>query len=375
MAESFDIRFARSAGLAGLFEAPANEFRWKGAGRLSIDASGISIAVRRGLMTWFARAQSRHIATNSVIEVYREGNALRLEFSTQESPRTVLPIWARDRKTAAQIVTLLPTQRTVEVEDDAAGPARRYRFDRRFLVVLSIVAVALGVTALILQRYPAGSNVAPPVESPAPPSLPAAKQESTAAPSLAEVTEVGPPTPASRTPVGQAASEYPTRRYVDPTGLSATAMNAPAESAYEPAEESTRARDAASVGAGTGATLAAEINAYAISYTEFERFRAESNALHSDYIYMRDRPTPEGLEALEAGWMRVTSRIYNTPYLADIRFMPLRELELAISRSWRDYLSIHAKGLRTGDARLIELSAVHLAFAESLEAQMRQFAR
>jgi hypothetical protein len=54
--------------------------------------------------------------------------------------------------------------------------------------------------------------------------------------------------------------------------------------------------------------------------------------------------------------------------------MPLRELELAISRSWRDYLSIHAKGLRTGDARLIELSAVHLAFTESLEAQMRQFA-
>jgi hypothetical protein len=85
MAQTFDIRFAQSAGLAALFEAPANEYRWKGAGRLSIDASGISIAVRRGLMTLFARAQSRHIATNSVIEVYREGSALRLEFSTQEA--------------------------------------------------------------------------------------------------------------------------------------------------------------------------------------------------------------------------------------------------------------------------------------------------
>ncbi len=229
MAQTFDIRFARSAGLAALFEAPANEFRWKGVGRLSIDASGISIAVRRGLMTLFARAQSRHIAMNSVIEVYREGSALRLEFSTQESPRRVLPIWARDRKTAAQIVTLLPTQRTVEVEDDAAGPARRYRYDRRLLVVLSIVAVALGVTALILQRYPAGNSVTPSVESPAPPSLPPAKQESTTAPSLDELTEVGPPAPASRTPVGQIASEYPTRRYVDPTGLPATAMNVPAE--------------------------------------------------------------------------------------------------------------------------------------------------
>ena len=38
MAQTFDIRFAKSAGLAGLFEAPANEYRWKGAGRLSIDA-------------------------------------------------------------------------------------------------------------------------------------------------------------------------------------------------------------------------------------------------------------------------------------------------------------------------------------------------
>jgi hypothetical protein len=374
VAQTFDIRFARSAGLAGLFEAPANEFRWKGAGRLSIDASGISIAVRRGLMTLFARAQSRHIATNSVIEVYREGSALRLEFSTQESPRTVLPIWARDRKTAAQIVTLLPTQRTVEVEDDAAGPVRRYRLDRRLLVVLSIVAAALGLTALILQRYSAGNNVTPPIESPVLVSLPPAKQESTTAPALAELTEVGPPTPASRTPVAQAASEYPTRLYVDPTGLPATAMNAPAE-------ESTRALGAGSVepagnsyGAGIDATLPSRVDAHAIPYSEFERFRAESIALHSDYIYMRDRLTPEGLEALEARWMRVTSRIYNTPYLADMRFMPLRELELAISRSWRDYLSIHAKGLRTGDARLIGLSAVHLAFAESLEAQMRMFA-
>ena len=34
MAHTFDIRFARSEGLAALFEAPANRLRWKGAGRL-----------------------------------------------------------------------------------------------------------------------------------------------------------------------------------------------------------------------------------------------------------------------------------------------------------------------------------------------------
>ena len=42
-------------GLAALFESPANRFRWKGAGRLSIDAQGVSVAVRRGLLTFFSR--------------------------------------------------------------------------------------------------------------------------------------------------------------------------------------------------------------------------------------------------------------------------------------------------------------------------------
>ena len=119
MAQTFDIRFAKSAGLAGLFEAPANEYRWKGAGRLSIDPTGISIAVRRGLLTLFARATTRRIPTHNLIEVYREGNALRLEFSTQESARTVLPIWVGDRDAAAQIVTL--------VADSALGGNRGWR--------------------------------------------------------------------------------------------------------------------------------------------------------------------------------------------------------------------------------------------------------
>src|SRR6186713_3139933 len=164
MAQTFDIRFAKSAGLAALFEAPANEYRWKGAGRLSIDATGISIAVRRGLMTLLARATTRRIPTNDLIEVYREGNALRLEFSTQESPRTVLPIWVSDRDAAAQIVTLLPTQRSVELDGGDPGAARKYRFDRGLVALLSIGVVAIGAGALTLQRYFAADRAAPPVE-------------------------------------------------------------------------------------------------------------------------------------------------------------------------------------------------------------------
>ena len=162
MAQTFDIRFAKSAGLAGLFEAPANEYRWKGAGRLSIDPTGISIAVRRGLLTLFARATTRRIPTNNLIEVYREGNALRLEFSTQESARTVLPIWVGDRDAAAQIVTLLPTQRSVEIEDGDPESTRRYRFDRKLVALLLIGVVTLGVGALMLQRYFSAGRTTPP---------------------------------------------------------------------------------------------------------------------------------------------------------------------------------------------------------------------
>ena len=103
-----------------------------------------------------AGAPSRHIATNSVIEVYREGNALRLEFSTQES-------LAPCCQSGSAIATLrrkssrccrLNVRWKSRMRDP--GPTRRYRFDRRLVVVLLIVAVALGVAALILQRYSAG---------------------------------------------------------------------------------------------------------------------------------------------------------------------------------------------------------------------------
>ena len=61
MAHTFDIRFARSAGLAALLEAPENAFRWKGAGLLRIDAQGISFSRQ----TRSARACSAASARNA----------------------------------------------------------------------------------------------------------------------------------------------------------------------------------------------------------------------------------------------------------------------------------------------------------------------
>lgn len=150
MSHTFDIRFARSDGLAGLFEAPANRLGWKGHGELRIDAQGISIAMKRGLLSWFAR-RGRRFSASSLAEVYREGEALRLEFNTADS-REVLPVWTSGSAAAAEIVKLLPTRQTVELEHPAVSQRQPYRLDRRLLVLAVAAAAVLAAIALLVQR-------------------------------------------------------------------------------------------------------------------------------------------------------------------------------------------------------------------------------
>src|SRR6185369_6994097 len=115
MSQTFDIRFARSAGLVALFEAPSNSFRWKGNGRMLVEPHGLGIAFERMLLGFRFRTERLSVDENT--EVYREGEALRFEFARQGTKREVLPIWARDRAAAAEIVRLMPTRRTVEIEE------------------------------------------------------------------------------------------------------------------------------------------------------------------------------------------------------------------------------------------------------------------
>ena len=150
MAHTFVIRFGRSAGLAGLLEAPANSFRWKGSGSLSIDAQGLSIAAKRGILSLFARHRSQRIPASSIREVYREGEALRLEFATEQNARTTLPFWARDRETAAQIVQLLPTSRTFELEHGTDDPRDRKVARRTPLMLAAAVTLIVESDALFI---------------------------------------------------------------------------------------------------------------------------------------------------------------------------------------------------------------------------------
>jgi hypothetical protein len=112
MAQTFDIRF----------DAAGNSFGWKGGGLLRIDGQGLSFALKRGIASLLARRKSQRIPADKIREVYREGEVLRVEFATDEIPRATLPFRVRDRDTAAHIMQLLPTSRTVEVDDGPVDP-------------------------------------------------------------------------------------------------------------------------------------------------------------------------------------------------------------------------------------------------------------
>jgi hypothetical protein len=195
MAHTFVIRFGRSAGLAGLLEAPANSFRWKGSGSLSIDAQGLSIAAKRGILSLFARHRSQRIPASSIREVYREGEALRLEFATEQNARTTLPFWARDRETAAQIVQLLPTSRTFELEHGTDDPRDRKVARRTPLMLAAAVALIVASGALFINYQRPVVSTSPvldvPPEVEMPPTVASTETPAEAAPPL--LTETAPP--------------------------------------------------------------------------------------------------------------------------------------------------------------------------------------
>jgi hypothetical protein len=169
MTRTFDIRFARNTGLAAWLEASANPFRWKGTGLLSIDEQWFVFSRRR---TWPAARPSHRIPAATLSSVYREGEALRLEFVG--SPPLVVPIWARDHTDAAEIVRLAPTDRTVEVEASRAVPPGTTRATTRktgtFVMVAIVSAICGGVINENLKRdaatdFPAAADVAPDAQS------------------------------------------------------------------------------------------------------------------------------------------------------------------------------------------------------------------
>jgi len=122
MVHTFDVRFASAGGLDA---------------SLLVDPTGISVTPRRGI--FFLLRRTRRIRAADIRQVYREGELLRVEYGRSGAGRDVLPLWARDRETAARIVDALPTTRTVEVE---ASPRKPTPKSRRTMVLVLISGAA-----------------------------------------------------------------------------------------------------------------------------------------------------------------------------------------------------------------------------------------
>jgi hypothetical protein len=357
VAQTFDIRFAKTAGLAGFFEAPGNRFGWKGSGKLSIDAQGISVAVKRSLTNLFARRRSHRVAAGEITQVYREGDALRLEFGS-ESQRHILPIWATGRSDAEQIVKLLPTSSTVELEH-APDVKRVYKFDWRLFICLAVMTVIFVIAGTALQwNLSRHYKFVPAPWIPGSPGNAADGGASARHPSVAPEEK----SPALQQPAVNAGagtsgltgqdktSARPIYGDADPM---ADAMPFPPnpELVDTPATDSGAAA-ATVVAASRPATepVTRKAQGDEISYREYRLYMAELNSLRADYLYARDRLGRDRFAAVEAGWWKVTERVVQNKDFDDIAYIGQRELELAISRAWRAYLS----GGEEYDRELIE---------------------
>lgn len=372
MAQTFDIRFARSAGLAAMLEVPENAFRWKGGGLLSIDAQGISISVKRGLLALLGRKRMQRIPSEDLRAVYREGDALRVEFQSGESARIVFPFWADDRDAAAQIVRLLPTSRTVEIEH--ATNSAKPRTDWRVLLPsgVALAAIAVGTWAvyqrnnLVVKADPASTSIAEaPVEAPVPaptPTRDAAAQdvEPAAEPARSAAWNEAPAIPIDpRRPARVYSAKPGSAKPAEKTALSASdaeenAAGAPLPAVNtQPVESNPRTSEARATPEGI-VPFVPGMPEYVVARRQLDLFLAEANTLR-------------GYSSPEDGWWKVTVRISNSPDFEDPRLKPLQEIELAVSRAWR-----RAYSMRNG-GELGASAPAEFEFAEMLEARANEF--
>ncbi len=326
MAHTFDIRFARTVGLAALLEAPTNSFRWKGSGRLSIDPQGISIAVPRGLLALFPR--TRRVEAADLKGVLREGQALRVEFS-DGLERMVVPFWVRDPRTAEEIVRLLPTTRTVELDHDAAGVGHaKFRLDWRVLIIL-MVLIGIAIAGLWSTRprdalIQPGSQQAAAVSAPA--TVATALTDEAPAASVSPMERPRDPTPVPYPyPIGSSPVQLRAQEGY-PAGSSVATASATAEKGVREAEKSARSNPVAAARLMDGVVpLEPGMPIYQTARQKLDHFELDIANLAGD------RGSYEA-------WWEVTVRISLDPEFDHPDLWALRDAQLAVSRAWRSYL-------------------------------------
>jgi hypothetical protein len=391
MPQTFDIRFDRVTGLSMLFDSPRNSFGWRGGGLLSVDAEGISVAVKRGVLSLLSRHRSQRIPAGSIREVYREGEALRVEFATGDNPRITLPFWAPDRATAAQIVESLPTTRTVEVEDEpgerrSAGGARRLPLLMAAAVLLIVVCGALFIN---FRRPVADSAVV--AEVPPMMELPPLAEVPPAGMSTATSAEVVPlDERADRTSPGASAGPITPEEArllailaEDPVDWTPARTTEPSPAAEPEADDFVPSLPDLQL---RGDEWVVRIPRTTLTYgtarellAEFEREAADLSEGYRGERERFDRRTldtakfADQLDWYELRWRNLVERVLESRRFGDPGLAGLRGTLLSMVISQRAFLSGYAAGLRASDQARIDRAFEELARADALLARARLY--
>ncbi|HTU67227.1 MAG TPA: hypothetical protein VMF52_14860 [Steroidobacteraceae bacterium] len=363
MARTFDIRFARSSGIAAVLESPANTFRLRGSGSLSIEGDAIEIEPRRGLLSLLARRVRVRISAAHLREVSRDGDSLRIEYGMPGYRRIVLPFWVRDRETAVEIMKLVPTRRTIERDE----PENRVVVRRRgnsptLLVLVALVSLTAGiiVTALIENHREANAEAALLIEEdPQDPASMAAKTPAT--PVVTNGVEAAPITSADSSGARRSAARPTPRdaaRSIGDTYLPDDAYAATETDAWNP-------------GVSGPAAPVTPLPATPVDImAEARHFYREAATLRSEAIYGNT-----SARELEGRWWELTVRLYNSPAFDAQPRHPLVDAELGLSLNWRVSLANYADAKRSGDRDRIEAARADLDRADQLTDELQFFMR
>jgi hypothetical protein len=381
MTQTFDIRFARSAGLAALLEVPENVFRWKGGGHLRIDAQGISISVKRGLSALLGGKHTQRIPTENLRAVYREGDALRVEFQSTGDARVVVPFWADDRDTAAKIVQLLPTRETVELEHSTdVTRSANARADWRAIGFAAVAAAGLVAGSWLAYRRmesPSASSVAISPAS-APSTGAVTSVESPLLPDMPDATGALDNSQPSVVEAPAAAASRQSRPESSVPGFLETPRFelAPPGSLPLPRDFVRFAELIVPVSRGTPAYDVAKQE-----LAEFERVAAELESLYRSQrnLLLGNALTPDGFAAklgdIEMRWWNLTFHIFDNDALADPALLDFRAALLGSARLWRSFLGMYADGIREHDHVKIAGAFDELALAQEMQSRARLYVR
>jgi len=142
----FKVRFTQDRGALARLRKPSNKFGWVGSGVLCFDERGLEIAARQSSFFGLRRTR-RRLHAGEIRDAHREGAAIRITL-LDGAHQQVLRLWADDTDAAAQIISLLPTSRTVEVDGaEDNPPAEPLKVSWRLIAGAALLLLLAWVTA------------------------------------------------------------------------------------------------------------------------------------------------------------------------------------------------------------------------------------